>query len=703
MGGDNYPITLKTDNTMGRYYVASRGIEPGELILQDDPIIVSPNTPIEPGSLTCVGCCGISQTSLPCGKCGWPVCKQECADIPDHAEFECKIFAKCQIKTPLPSPYCFIAEAEYIKVLRCLLLRELGKEDPAKLEKWNMLQELEAHIELRKMVPKLMFMSKLIRNFVQDFCKLTEFDENTIDHVLGAIDVNAFKNVTNPMLPAGTYGATNIHKNATVIYGKGSIVAHGCLRNTQSLTFPNGKLEMRAGTFIPEQEPITHAYVDLMLGTPERRKVIKEQFYFECTCSRCSDPTEGGTYISALKCTQCSNGYLLMDNPLDFCHYWKCNNCTEIQPTEYETELLAELRTEEKKILNSGRKNNAMIGSWIELLEKFSGKLHDNHYTLLQIQLHLIRCMAKVSKPPAELVEDMHKLVNRVSRTLNGFYHSEQTFSSGFISGQRSSSQHQSANCSLNSNFQVSENSQTLNLIQFFNMKFFIVLIATVAVVTAEGGYSGGGGGGGSFASIGGGFLSGGGSGLFGGSSGGGFSSGGGGFSSGGGGFSSGGGGGNGGGAGGQVHRHVYVHVAPDDPVDSQARVIRVPGGQDKHVNIIFVKAPSASSQQQTEVILPEQNEQKTLVYVLLKKGEANSDIKVRGPAPTRPTKPEVYFIRYKDQAAGGAGGGSSGGIGGLSGGIGGLSGGFGGSSFGGSSGSSFGSSRGVSTAYGAP
>jgi hypothetical protein len=98
-----------------------------------------------------------------------------------------------------------------------------------------------------------------------------------------------------------------------------------------------------------------------------------------------------------------------------------------------------------------------------------------------------------------------------------------------------------------------------------------------------------------------------------------------------------------------QVFRHVYVHTAPDEPVDSQNRVIRVPGG-DKHVNIIFVKTPSSSSQQQTEVILPEQDEHKNLVYVLLKKGEASSDIKVRRPAAPRQQKPEVYFIRYKDQ-----------------------------------------------------
>jgi len=98
-----------------------------------------------------------------------------------------------------------------------------------------------------------------------------------------------------------------------------------------------------------------------------------------------------------------------------------------------------------------------------------------------------------------------------------------------------------------------------------------------------------------------------------------------------------------------QVFRHVYVHVGKDEEEDRQSNVIRVPGGGDKHVNIIFVKAPTFSSDSQTEVILPEPASQKTLVYVLLKKGSSSSNVRVKGPQPTQPTKPEVYFIRYKN------------------------------------------------------
>lgn len=81
------------------------------------------------------------------------------------------------------------------------------------------------------------------------------------------------------------------------------------------------------------------------------------------------------------------------------------------------------------------------------------------------------------------------------------------------------------------------------------------------------------------------------------------------------------------------------------ESVNAKIDLVNFLGG-DKHVNIIFVKAPSSSSSQQTEVILPEQDEQKNLVYVLLKKGEASSDVRIRRPAARGPQKPEVYFIR---------------------------------------------------------
>ncbi|XP_062701162.1 uncharacterized protein LOC109397684 isoform X1 [Aedes albopictus] len=98
------------------------------------------------------------------------------------------------------------------------------------------------------------------------------------------------------------------------------------------------------------------------------------------------------------------------------------------------------------------------------------------------------------------------------------------------------------------------------------------------------------------------------------------------------------------------IHKHVYVHVPPpEDEVPTTRKPITVPPPQ-KHYKIVFIKAPSPPSQAPPVIPPLPQNEEKTLVYVLVKKQEEQPDIVIPTPAPTPPSKPEVYFIRYKTQ-----------------------------------------------------
>ena len=49
-----------------------------------------------------------------------------------------------------------------------------------------------------------------------------------------------------------------------------------------------------------------------------RRKKLKEGWYFDCKCSRCQDPTEYGTLISATRCLRCGEGTILPCMYFDF-------------------------------------------------------------------------------------------------------------------------------------------------------------------------------------------------------------------------------------------------------------------------------------------------------------------------------------------------------------------------------------------------
>lgn len=98
------------------------------------------------------------------------------------------------------------------------------------------------------------------------------------------------------------------------------------------------------------------------------------------------------------------------------------------------------------------------------------------------------------------------------------------------------------------------------------------------------------------------------------------------------------------------VHKHVYVHVPPpDNELPAPRKPIYVPPPQ-KHYKIVFIKAPTPPTPTAPIIPVQPQNEEKTLVYVLVKKPEEQPDIVIPTPAPTQPAKPEVYFIRYKTQ-----------------------------------------------------
>ena len=67
-------------------------------------------------------------------------------------------------------------------------------------------------------------------------------------------------------------------------------------------------------------------------GTDERREHLREGKYFECNCSRCSDPKELDLNFSTLVCPRCKSGLVTNKNPLRNDVYgdkdsWQCDNC----------------------------------------------------------------------------------------------------------------------------------------------------------------------------------------------------------------------------------------------------------------------------------------------------------------------------------------------------------------------------------------
>ncbi|KAK5644740.1 hypothetical protein RI129_006040 [Pyrocoelia pectoralis] len=98
-----------------------------------------------------------------------------------------------------------------------------------------------------------------------------------------------------------------------------------------------------------------------------------------------------------------------------------------------------------------------------------------------------------------------------------------------------------------------------------------------------------------------------------------------------------------------QNQKHVYFFSAPDQPEYSRFRIFVTPSSQ-KNTKIIFVKAPSHAGVIPEVIAPPSSAEDKTLVYVLVKRPDEGGSITIPTSVGVTQTKPEVFFIKYNNK-----------------------------------------------------
>lgn len=104
-----------------------------------------------------------------------------------------------------------------------------------------------------------------------------------------------------------------------------------------------------------------------------------------------------------------------------------------------------------------------------------------------------------------------------------------------------------------------------------------------------------------------------------------------------------------GGGYNTQDQKQVYFYAAPEDDQASRLRIQVAPSSH-KNTKVIFVKAPGGGAVIPEVIAPPSQSEDKTLVYVLVKKQDQGGSITIPSTSNVKSAKPEVFFIKYKTQ-----------------------------------------------------
>ncbi len=238
-------------------------------------------------------------------------------------------------------------------------------------------------------------------------------DEEKVLRIMGIRRTNA-----NAMSAEG--------KQGNLLYPVYALMNSNCYSNTfYTLTEDEEegggrfKMEVRAQVDIAEGEEITTRYVCSFDCLPGRQVKIWQNWRFLCRCRRCSDPTDLGTYFSALRCRACSGGEgFLLPAATDVLNPpWRCDSCGHSEGPRHVTERLSECQRLVKEGLFASRP--------AELWERLSRELHPNHFLMCTLRQKRFfvrdRFDPKVERDLEDMVATGERLLEVVTAIDPGF------------------------------------------------------------------------------------------------------------------------------------------------------------------------------------------------------------------------------------------------------------------------------------------
>ncbi|KAM8720236.1 hypothetical protein ACLKA7_006302 [Drosophila subpalustris] len=96
------------------------------------------------------------------------------------------------------------------------------------------------------------------------------------------------------------------------------------------------------------------------------------------------------------------------------------------------------------------------------------------------------------------------------------------------------------------------------------------------------------------------------------------------------------------------INKKFYLVSAPEDHSNDGKVKHLVLGRPQKNYRVVFIKAPAGDNANVKYSAEFAPQEEKTVIYVLSKKDNDLDAGDIATPAPTQPSKPEVFFIKYK-------------------------------------------------------
>ncbi|XP_004517860.1 uncharacterized protein LOC101458132 [Ceratitis capitata] len=366
---------VRKANFASRQLVATADLLPGDVILEEQPLLVAPHWECE--QMKCSQC--MLDSFVMCKKCEFfPLC----IDCANHNSYDCDFFCNTGAGAKI-SKNLLVENYAIYGVLKLLLLMEnptsgeqcaaLSATPGAAVVDSDAWQEREVHI-----------VNPLLQSGIAQAFKQVKVTHELLHTLCWRIDANAFE-------VAASDG--NTLKGVYVCCAQ---LPHNCVPNTVVTIDEEFHLKLYASVRIRAGDIIYNSYTNPLMGTSQRQHELRLTKGIECTCARCSDPLELGTHMSSLKCQQCATGFVVCTGPIrdgKRSGEWKCTSCGATMDTAMVKELLVDVG---EALLET----NSELLAYESLLDKYGGRFHQNHFVLVEIKQNIAAILRAILMNP---------------------------------------------------------------------------------------------------------------------------------------------------------------------------------------------------------------------------------------------------------------------------------------------------------------
>lgn len=301
-----------------------------------------------------------------------------CGDCSEHDERDCRRLADLKLSEEQVHLLQEKKHSEVQSALKCLLLREHSETQPL----FEEMSQMENQLTARRGTDIWKNNEEHAYNPLENSGVLhqlnSDANEDLVQGLLGMLDVNAFE-IRAPESGGSMRG----------LYRRAGLYPHSCLPNLVTAIDDERRIKVYANRFIAAGEILYNCYTNILLGTEERRHILKAGKCFDCSCSRCQDPTELGTHMSSFVCSNCAcpGGYIVRQPETGT---WQCL----INPEHtLKQEFVSNMLERAKEEIFHARDDIYRLEL---LLAKLSRLLHGNHYLMLDLKQNIASILRQI-------------------------------------------------------------------------------------------------------------------------------------------------------------------------------------------------------------------------------------------------------------------------------------------------------------------